>query len=240
MTTAKGSKGRAVEVDRLLALEYPDAECALKFSNPLQLLIATILSAQCTDVRVNMVTPALFKKYRNASAFAGAKRSDLEKAVQSTGFFRSKAKSIQETCRILANEYHGEVPKSIEELVKLPGVGRKTANVVLGTAYDIASGVVVDTHVSRLSFRLGLTKQKDAVKIERDLMAQLPQKEWVNFSHLLIHHGRRICIARKPRCEECILNALCPKIGVKEKTAHAGTAPARAIKKRAIAAARRR
>jgi len=239
-TTAKGSKHRAIEVAKLLAVEYPDAECALKFSNPLQLLIATILSAQCTDVRVNMVTPALFKKYPRASAFAAAKRADLEKAIQSTGFFRAKAKNIQEACRILADEYGGEVPKSLDELVKLPGVGRKTANVVLGTAYDIAVGVVVDTHVSRLAHRLGLTKQKDAVKIERDLMAQLPQKEWVNFSHRLIHHGRRVCTARKPRCEECILNALCPKIGVKEKTATAGTAPARAITKRASVAASRR
>jgi endonuclease III len=233
-------KRRAIEVDQLLATEYPDAECALHFSSPLQLLIATILSAQCTDVRVNMVTPELFKKYPTAAAVAGAKRADLEKIVQSTGFFRAKAKSIQETCRILAEQYKGRVPKNLDELVKLPGVGRKTANVVLGTAYDIASGVVVDTHVSRLSYRLGLTKEKDAVKIERDLMAQLPQSEWVNFSHRLIHHGRKVCVARKPRCDECVLNVVCPKIGVKEKTAAAGTAAARAFTKKALADKKRR
>jgi endonuclease III len=212
-------KMRAAKIAKLLAAEYPDATCALKFSNPLELLIATILSAQCTDVRVNMVTPALFKKYRNAAAFAAADRGELEKIIQSTGFFRAKAKSIQESCRALSEKHGGKVPKSLEELVELPGVGRKTANVVLGTAYEIASGVVVDTHVSRLSYRLGLTKHKDAVKIERDLMALLPQREWVNFSHRLIHHGRRICVARKPRCDECVLNVVCPKIGVKEKTA---------------------
>ena len=195
----------------------PTPRVRVKFSNPLELLIATILSAQCTDVRVNIVTPGLFKKYRNAAAFATAKRSDLEKEIQSTGFFRSKAKSIQEAARKLVDEHGGQVPKTIEELVELPGVGRKTANVVLGTAYDIASGVVVDTHVSRLSHRLGLTKHKDAVKIERDLMALLPKSEWVDFSHRLIHHGRRICVARKPRCPDCILQSVCPKIGVTEK-----------------------
>lgn len=219
MATASAAdpKKRAARVAKLLAAEYPDAECALTFANPLQLLIATILSAQCTDVRVNMVTPALFKKYRTAAAFAAAPRAELEKAIQSTGFFRAKAKNIQECCRKLAEEYDGKVPQKLEQLVTLPGVGRKTANVVLGTAFGIASGVVVDTHVSRITHRLGLTKQTDAVKIERDLMAQLPPREWINFSHRLIHHGRRICIARKPRCEECVLNAICPKIGVKEK-----------------------
>jgi endonuclease III len=207
-------KRRAAKVAKLLAGEYPDAECALQFSNPLQLLIATILSAQCTDVRVNMVTPVLFKRYPSAAAFAEAKRGDLEKAIQSTGFFRNKARSIQECCRKLVEEYNGEVPRTIEALVELPGVGRKTANVVLGTAFDIASGVVVDTHVSRLTHRLGLTKHKDAVKIERDLMGLLPEEEWVDFSHRLIHHGRRVCMARKPRCEDCVLNVICPKIGV--------------------------
>jgi endonuclease-3 len=181
-----------------------------------------------------MVTPALFKKYRNAAAFAAAKREELEKMIQSTGFFRAKAKSIQESCRKLVEQYKGQVPRDLEELVKLPGVGRKTANVVLGTAYDIASGVVVDTHVSRISYRLGLTKQKDAVKIERDLMVQLPQQEWINFSHRLIHHGRRICVARKPRCNDCVLNVVCPKIGVKESTSAPGTARAKAIIKQAL------
>jgi endonuclease III len=215
---AEEPKRRATMVAKLLAAEYPDATCALQFSNPLELLIATILSAQCTDVRVNLVTPALFKKYPTAAAYAAAKRPELEKAIQSTGFFRNKAKSIQECCRQLVDEHGGKVPQSIDELVKLPGVGRKTANVVLGTAHGIASGVVVDTHVTRLSQRLGLTKQKDAVKIERDLMALLPAREWVDFSHRLIHHGRRICTARNPRCEECVLNVVCPKIGVKIKT----------------------
>lgn len=217
MASAAELKKRAAQVAKLLAAEYPDAECALTFSNPLQLLIATILSAQCTDVRVNMVTPALFKKYRTAAAFAAAPQADLEKAIQSTGFFRAKAKNIQACCRKLAEDYGGKVPQNLDQLVELPGVGRKTANVVLGTAFGIPSGVVVDTHVSRITFRLGLTKHTDAVKIERDLMAQLPPREWINFSHRLIHHGRRICVARKPRCEQCVLRAICPKIGVKKE-----------------------
>ncbi|HEY2759184.1 MAG TPA: endonuclease III, partial [Pirellulales bacterium] len=220
-------KHRADKIAKLLAKEYPDAQCALQFSSPLELLIATILSAQCTDVRVNMVTPALFKKYPNAAAFARADRGELEKAIQSTGFFRNKAKSIQECCRKIVDEHDGKVPRTIEELVKLSGVGRKTANVVLGTAYDIASGVVVDTHVTRLSFRLGLTKQTDAVKIENDLMKLLPQSKWVAFSHRLIHHGRRICVARNPRCSECVLNAVCPKNGVVTKN----VAPAKRVAK---------
>jgi endonuclease III len=209
-------KRRAAKILKLLAMEYPDATCALTFSNPLELLIATILSAQCTDVRVNMVTPALFKKYRGAAAFAAAKPCELEKEIQSTGFFRAKAKSILGATQKIASEFKGQVPKTIEELVTLPGVGRKTANVVLGTAYDIASGVVVDTHVTRLSNRLGLTKHQDAVKIENDLMALIPKNEWVDFSHRLIHHGRRICVARKPKCEDCVLAPVCPKIGVEE------------------------
>jgi endonuclease III len=216
MATASAlkSKSTASKVAKLLAAEYPDAICALRFSSPLELLIATILSAQCTDVRVNMVTPQLFRKYRTASAYAAASREELEMQVQSTGFFRSKAKNIQECCRKLADEYGGKVPKTLGELVELPGVGRKTANVVLGTAFEIPSGVVVDTHVSRISHRLGLTKHKDAVKIERDLIAQLPPREWIDFSHRLIHHGRKICVARKPRCPDCVLQAICPKIGV--------------------------
>jgi endonuclease III len=228
-------KHRAGKIAKLLAKEYADAQCALQFSTPLELLIATILSAQCTDVRVNMVTPALFKKYPNAAAFARANRGELEKAIQSTGFFRNKAKSIQECCKKLVEEYDGKVPRSLDELVKLPGVGRKTANVVLGTAYDIASGVVVDTHVTRLSFRLGLTKQTDAVKIENDLMKLLPQREWVAFSHRLIHHGRRICVARNPLCPECVLNVVCPKNGVVIKAtapAKRGAKPIQAVRAR--------
>jgi endonuclease III len=240
IASATEPKRRAAKVAKLLAAEYPDATCALQFSNPLQLLIATILSAQCTDVRVNMVTPALFKKYPSAAAFAGAKREELEKAIQSTGFFRAKAKSIQACCRALAEQHKSQVPKSLDDLVKLAGVGRKTANVVLGTAYHIASGVVVDTHVSRVSYRLGLTKQTDPVKIECDLMAQLPQQEWVNFSHRMIHHGRKVCVARKPRCGECILNVVCPKIGVKEKYTAPSTTSAKAISAKAPAARRGR
>jgi endonuclease-3 len=218
MATARApkSKSTALKVAKLLAAEYPDAECALTFSSPLELLVATILSAQCTDVRVNMVTPELFRKYRTAAAFAAAKREQLEKEIQSTGFFRSKAKNIQECCRALEEKHEGEVPKNLDELVQLAGVGRKTANVVLGTAFGIPSGVVVDTHVGRITHRLGLTKHQDAVKIERDLMAQLPPKEWIDFSHRLIHHGRKVCVARKPRCTDCVLQAICPRIGVSE------------------------
>jgi endonuclease III len=218
IASAPKSKSTALKVAKLLAAEYPDAECALKYSNPLELLVATILSAQCTDVRVNLVTPQLFRKYRTAAAFAAAKREQLEKEIQTTGFFRSKAKSIQQCCRALEEKHGGEVPKNLDELVQLAGVGRKTANVVLGTAFGIPSGVVVDTHVGRITHRLGLTKHEDAVKIERDLMAQLPSKEWIDFSHRLIHHGRKVCIARKPRCTDCVLQAICPKIGVSEKS----------------------
>jgi endonuclease-3 len=233
-STAKGS---ALKIAQLLAQEYPDASCALTFSNPLELLIATILSAQCTDVRVNLVTPGLFRKYRSAAAFAAAPREELEHAIQSTGFFRSKAKSIQACCQSLVDEHGGKVPDNLDELVKLAGVGRKTANVVLGTAFGIPSGVVVDTHVGRISHRLGLTKHRDAVKIERDLMAQLPAAEWINFSHRLIHHGRKICVARKPRCPDCILQSICPKIGV---TPAAGKprAPRTAKPKRRVVAPR--
>jgi len=212
--TAEELKRRAAKVAKLLAAEYPDATCALKFSNPLELLIATILSAQCTDVRVNIVTKDLFRKYRTAADYARTPIAELEKAIQSTGFFRNKAKSIQSCSRILAEQYNGKVPQSIEQLVELPGVGRKTANVVLGTVFGIASGVVVDTHVARLSARMGLTKNKDAVKIEADLMALLPSKEWVTFSHRMIQHGRKVCMARKPKCDVCAMSAVCPKIGV--------------------------
>jgi endonuclease-3 len=199
---------------KALRAAYPDATCALNYSNPLELLVATILSAQCTDVRVNLVTPALFARYRTAADYAAAKPAELEKLIQSTGFFRNKAKNIRGCCAALAEQHGGEVPREIDDLVKLPGVGRKTANVVLGTAFGLASGVVVDTHVTRLSRRLGLTKQKDAQKIERDLMALLPRRDWVDFSHLLIHHGRQVCKARKPNCEACTLAKWCPRVGV--------------------------
>ncbi len=220
MAATASAKRHAQRVAEGLRKEYPDAECALVHDSPLELLIATILSAQCTDARVNIVTKDLFRKYRTAADFARAPLAKLEEAVKSTGFFRNKAKNIQGCCRKLVEDHGGEVPQDMDALVKLPGVGRKTANVVLGTAFGIASGVVVDTHVTRLSNRLGLTKHKsDAVKIERDLMALLPEKEWVDFSHRLIHHGRRVCTARKPNCDACTLERICPRVGVKETKA---------------------
>ena len=189
---------------------YPDAHCELDFKNPLQLLIATILSAQCTDKRVNMVTPALFKKYRSAKDYAGAPAGELEHAIRSTGFFNSKAKSIRGAASTIAEKFGGKVPTSMENLRELPGVGRKTANVVLGNAFGINEGIVVDTHVIRLSQRLGLTKQKDPEKIEQDLMKLVPQKYWAIWSHWLIWHGRRRCYARKPDCSNCEVFKLCP------------------------------
>ena len=211
-------KSRAAKVAMRLKSEYPDAECSLDYKNPLQLLIATILSAQCTDERVNQVTPTLFKKYPTAAALSRAPIGQLERTIQSTGFFRNKAKNIKACCLKLVEQHGGGVPRSLEDLVELPGVGRKTANVVLGSAYGISSGVVVDTHVARVSHRLGLTEEKDPEKIERDLMSQLAQDEWVAFSHRLIHHGRRICTARLAMCDRCVLLELCPRIGVEGKT----------------------
>ncbi len=189
---------------------YPDAHCELDFKTPLELLVATILSAQCTDKRVNMVTPALFKTYRSAADFAAADPAKLEKAIQSTGFFRNKAKSIRAAAAAIESEHGGKVPQTMEKLNALPGVGRKTANVVLGNAFHIDEGIVVDTHVVRLSERLGLTKQTDPVKIEHDLMTLVPRADWTNWSHWLIWHGRRRCFARKPDCENCELLRLCP------------------------------
>jgi endonuclease-3 len=214
---SKATPEQASAVAKGLAKEYADAECALTHKNAFQLLIATILSAQCTDQRVNMVTPELFKKWPTPEDMARAEVRELEKVIQSTGFFRNKAKNILGCCQKLVEQHGGQVPRMLDELVKLPGIGRKTANVVLGTAYGIPSGVVVDTHVTRLCFRLGLTKHTNAVKIEQDLIKLLPEKEWIDFSHRLIHHGRRICNARKPLCGECMLLAICPRIGVEEK-----------------------
>ena len=217
MAAPADAKRHAAQIARRLAKQYPDATCALCFHSPLELLVATILSAQCTDVRVNLVTKELFCKYRSAADYAKARLPELERDIQSTGFFRNKAKSIQECCRILLEQHDGEVPRDIEELVVLPGIGRKTANVVLGTAYGIASGVVVDTHVTRVSYRLGLTKEKDPKRIEKDLMGLFPRKDWIMLSHRMIHHGRRCCIARNPKCSECPLASLCPKMGIEEK-----------------------
>jgi len=197
-----------------LAKLYPRARCSLDYANPLQLLIATILSAQCTDARVNMVTPALFARYRDAKAFAEADPAELEQMIQSTGFYRNKAKAIQGACRALVERHGGKVPGTMEELHALPGVGRKTANVVLGNAFGVP-GMVVDTHVHRLSRRLGLTRQNTPEKIERDLMEIVPPEEWVALGHRMIEHGRRVCTARKPRCEACALASFCPKLGVK-------------------------
>ena len=208
------AKRYAAKVVKALARDYADAECALNFASPVQLLVATILSAQCTDERVNIVTKELFAKYPTAEDLANIPLAKLEKLVASTGFFRNKAKNIQAACQALVDKYDGEVPQDLDALVALPGVGRKTANVVLGTAFGIPSGVVVDTHVMRLTQRLGMTDQTDPIKIERDLMSQLPQSEWIDFSHRLIHHGRRICNARKPKCGECGMQKFCPKIGV--------------------------
>ena len=201
---------RAKKLVEALPKVYPDAHCELDFKTPLQLLIATILSAQCTDKRVNMVTPALFKRYRSAADFAKARPADLEKAIQSTGFFRNKAKSIRAASAAIEREHGGKVPRTMAELHALPGVGRKTANVVLGNAFGINEGIVVDTHVARLSQRLGLTKQKDPEKIERDLMKLIPRKHWTDWSHWLIWHGRRRCFARKPDCRHCEVLELCP------------------------------
>lgn len=195
---------------------YPDAHCELDFSSPLELLIATILSAQCTDKRVNVVTRDLFKKYRSAKDYAEAPAGELEEAIRSTGFYRNKAKSIRKCCRSLVDKHGGNVPDTMEELSALDGIGRKTANVILGNAFEKNEGVVVDTHVTRLSYRLGLTRQSDPGKIERELMELVPQKHWTLWSHWLIWHGRRRCTARNPDCENCEVADLCPKIGVKK------------------------
>ena len=213
--TREQLKDRTQQVIRALKKRYPEATCALNHANPLELLIATILSAQCTDERVNIVTATLFRKYRKAEDYLAVPREQLERDINSVTFFRNKAKSIQEASRLLIEKHGGQVPRTLEELVELPGVGRKTANVVLGTAFGIPTGVVVDTHVARLSQRLGLTKNKQPEKIETDLMELVPQKEWIDFLHRLIWHGRRVCQARKPACADCNLEKLCPSSTLK-------------------------
>jgi endonuclease III len=204
----------AIEVNRRLRKAYPKAQCALIHNSPLELLIATILSAQCTDERVNQVTAYLFRKYRTCQDFVNVSPQELEQDIRPTGFFRNKTRSIQGACRMLIDDFEGKVPQTMEELLRLPGVARKTANVVLGVAFGIASGVVVDTHVSRLSQRLGLTKNERPDKIEADLTAILPRSEWINFSHRMIMHGRQICLARKPRCTICPLADICPSADI--------------------------
>ena len=201
---------RAAEIYDRLAVHYPGAHCALVFKNAYQLLVATILSAQCTDKRVNMVTPALFKRYKTPAALAAANPEELEEMIKSTGFFRNKTKSLLGMAGAVVERHGGKIPDEMDDLVKLPGVGRKTANVVLGNAFDRNEGVVVDTHVSRLTERLGLTRNTDPVRIEQDLIQLFPREHWTMLSHLLIEHGRQICEARKPKCEECFLNDICP------------------------------
>jgi endonuclease-3 len=211
---------RASAIVERLAAAYPDATCSLDFQSPFELLVSTILSAQCTDERVNMVTPGLFAKYRRPADYLGVPIEELEQDIHSTGFYRNKAKSIRGAAQLLIDRFGGELPRTMEEMLTLPGVARKTANVVLGTAYGLAEGIAVDTHVRRLSGRLGLTEHDDPVKIERDLMALIPREQWIGISHRLILHGRQVCHARKPDCTRCTLADLCPsaKSGEPQRT----------------------
>lgn len=206
----KKASAPPLEVLRRLKTEYPDAHCALDHQSPYQLLVATILSAQCTDVRVNMVTPALFRKYPTVHDLARADQAELEEMIRSTGFFRNKAKSLLGMARAVVADHAGDLPRSMDQLRALPGVGRKTANVVLGNAFGMNEGITVDTHVTRLSGLLGLTRHTEAEKIEQDLMKAIPREDWTLVSHLLIEHGRRVCIARRPQHEKCVLADICP------------------------------
>jgi endonuclease-3 len=201
---------RAPEIWRRLARAYPDAHCALDYTNPFELTVATILSAQCTDKRVNMVTPDLFRRYPTPAALAAADPTDVEEIIKSTGFFRAKTKSLIDMATAVEEKHNGQIPADMESLVDLPGVGRKTANVVLGNAFNTNEGVVVDTHVTRVSQRLALTRQTDPIKIEQDLVKLFPRDNWTLLSHLFIEHGRQICVARKPKCESCPLSDICP------------------------------
>jgi endonuclease-3 len=203
-------KARVLKAIELLEWEYPDAKTALKYSNPLELLVATILSAQCTDKRVNAVTKNLFKKYKTPEDYAEADLSELEEDVRPTGFFRNKARNIQRSCRLLVGKFNSQVPKTMDEIVELPGVARKTANIVLSNAYGVIEGVAVDTHVRRLSQRLGFTENKSPDNIEKDLMEIVPRAQWERITDLLIIHGRKVCVARKPKCSICVLNEICP------------------------------
>lgn len=213
--TAEQKRQRVQTLIKKLRKHYPDAKCALIHRNPFELLLATILSAQCTDEKVNQVTRDLFEKYRSPADFAHADPAELEQLIRPTGFFKTKAKALRGASQKIMDEYHGEVPKEMDQLVELPGVGRKTANVVLGVAFAIPVGIVVDTHVARLSYRLGLTDSKTPVEIERDLQQLVAKKEWIHIAHLLIFHGRQICKALRPQCDNCFLSADCPKRGVK-------------------------
>ncbi|CAN5634605.1 endonuclease III [soil metagenome] len=214
MSMISDKKKRTSEIIKRLKKAYPDAHCVLNHTNAFELLVATILSAQCTDERVNIVTSNLFRKYRKPEDYLNVAPEELEKDIHSTGFFRNKAKNIQGACQKIIELYNGEIPQTMDELLVLNGVARKTANVVLGNAFGIASGVVVDTHVSRLSQRLGLTEETTPEKIEKELSKLVPKKHWIMFPHWLIWHGRKICQARKPKCAECVLENICPKTGV--------------------------
>jgi endonuclease-3 len=220
--TGAARRRRAAELFARLAAEYPDAHCELDYRTPYELLVATILSAQCTDARVNLVTPEFFRRYPTPQALARAEREEVEELIRSTGFFRNKAKSLLGMAQALTGEHRGEVPREMAQLRELPGVGRKTANVILGNAYGINEGVTVDTHVARLSARLGLSRQATPEKIEQDLMPLFPRADWALLSHLLIWHGRRVCIARKPRCELCVVNELCPSARVPRESPSKG------------------
>ncbi len=206
----QSAKAKVLKIIQLLEKEHPDAKIALNYSNPLELLIATILSAQCTDKRVNIVTEKLFKRYKTAEDYAKANLKELEKEIKSTGFYRNKAKNIKKCCRILVERHNSQVPKTMKELTELPGVARKTANIVLSNAYGVIEGIAVDTHVRRLAKRLGLTNNESPNKIEKDLMEITPKEKWMRITDLLIFHGRRVCTAKKPKCQKCVLNRLCP------------------------------
>jgi endonuclease-3 len=203
-------KQRTAKIIELLAKLYPDAKTALNYTNPLEILVATMLSAQTTDVRVNIVTQSLFKKYKSAKDYADAPIEELENDIHSTGFYHNKARNLKACCQMLIDKYGGKVPSTMEQLIELPGVARKTANIVLYNAYGVTAGIAVDTHVMRLSQRLGLTEEKDQNKIERDLMALTPKENWMPLTDLLIYHGRQVCTAKKPRCDACVLNKYCP------------------------------
>lgn len=217
VTRSSSPDARARTVFRRLRAEYPDAKCSLTYRTPWELLVATILSAQCTDDRVNMVTPGLFERFPTPEAFAGATQGEVEEAIRSTGFFRNKARSLIGAARCVLHDHGGEVPRTMDQLKRVPGAGRKTANVVLGNAYGIAEGIAVDTHASRLSLRLGLTDTVEPVKAERELIRIVPRRMWTDWTHLLIAHGRAVCTSRKPHCDRCVLVDLCPT-GARERT----------------------
>ena len=217
METFEARRMRARKIISLLKRAYPGAKCSLVHKTPLQLLVATILSAQCTDARVNIVTPALFARYKTARDFANADISELEALVRSTGFYHNKAKNIKAACGIIVQKHNGQVPRTMEEMLELPGVARKTANIVLGNSYGVIEGVPVDTHAIRISHLLGWSRERQQEKIERDLMALLPRRDWLKISDLFVHHGRAVCIARRPMCDICPVRKYCPRIGLKRK-----------------------